>query len=228
MEVRQIDNKDCYDLILNTHYAHRIPSISYSYGLFDNGDLIGCCTYGTPASSSLLKGVCGEEYKSIVKELNRLVLKYNRPNEASYLIAQSLKQLPKPMVVVSYADTTQEHIGIVYQATNFIYTGLSAKRTDWKIQGEEHLHGATIADRSRGKENRAEWMRQTYGERFYLADRPRKHRYVYFLGSKVERKRMNRALKYKVLPYPKPLTSAQPKPAPITPPHCPLNLQLAF
>lgn len=62
MEVRKVETKMCDDLILNVHYAHRKPSISFAYGLFENNELIGCCTYGTPASSSLLKGVCGVEY----------------------------------------------------------------------------------------------------------------------------------------------------------------------
>lgn len=202
MTVKKVNNKLCHDLILNTHYAHRLPSISYAYGLFDGEELIGCCTFGTPASSPLLKGVAGEEYKSIVKELNRLVLKYNRPNEASFLIGKSLKQLPRPLIIVSYADTEQGHIGKVYQATNFIYTGLSAKRTDWKIRGQEHLHGATIADKSRGQKNRAKWMRDEYGDNFYLKDRPRKHRYIALLGSRVEKKRIKNALKYPILSYP--------------------------
>jgi len=49
-------------------------------------------------------------------------------------------------VVVSYADTSQNHHGYIYQATNWIYTGLSAKRPDYKIKGLEHLHSASITD----------------------------------------------------------------------------------
>jgi hypothetical protein len=110
---------------------------------------------------------------------------------------------PKPSVIVSYADTAQGHIGYVYQATNFLYTGLSAKRTDWKIKGREHLHSATVADESRGKEHRADWMREKYGDDFYLMDRPRKHRYVYFCGNKNQRNEMRSVLRYFVEPYPK-------------------------
>jgi hypothetical protein len=106
-------------------------------------------------------------------------------------------------VVVSYADTGVGHVGYVYQATNFLYTGLSAKRTDWKLKGREHLHGASIADLSRGQEHRAEWMRETYGDDFYLQDRPRKHRYVYLHGGKRDRVAMREALRYPVEPYPK-------------------------
>ena len=120
-----------------------------------------------------------------------------------YVSMCPLRLLPKPSVVVSYADTAQGHVGYIYQATNFIYTGLSAKRTDWKIKGREHLHGATVADESRGQEKRAEWMREKYGDDFYLEDRPRKHRYVYLCGNKQQRAAMRSALRYPVEPYPK-------------------------
>lgn len=198
MNVRQVTTKECHDLILNVHYAHRLPSISYAYGLFDGDEMVGCCTYGTPASSTLLRGVCGDEYKSIVKELNRLVLRYNRKNEASYLISQSLKLLPKPLIVVSYADSSQNHTGIVYQATNFLYTGLSSKFKDPKVRGLEHQHHATYAH---GMTNTQ--LKEKFGDRLYFAERPRKHRYIIFLGSKVERKRLLKSLKYPIYEYPK-------------------------
>lgn len=196
-EVRIITREETKDFILNIHYAHRMPSISFSFGLYEENELIGVCTYGKPASSNLQKGVCGEMYAPIVWELNRLVLKYNRPNEASYFVSRTLKLLPRPLIVISYADTEQGHEGIVYQASNFIYTGLSAKRTDWKVKGMEHKHGFTIADEFRGVKNRSKAMRDKYGDNFYLKQRSRKHRYIYFIGSKVERKRMLSALKYK-------------------------------
>src|SRR5690606_32986634 len=128
---------------------------------------------------------------------------YNRKNEASRLVGKSLKMLPKKSIVVSYADTSQNHVGYVYQACNFLYCGLSAKRTDWKIRGKEHLHGQTIADEFRGKPNRASLMREKYGDDFYLSPRPRKHRYVYICGDKYFRKSVMKSLKYKIEPYPK-------------------------
>jgi hypothetical protein len=146
--------------------------------------------------------VAGPEWADYVLELNRLCCQSEK-NLASELVGKSLRLLPKPSIVVSYADTAQGHVGYIYQATNFIYTGLSAKRTDWKIKGREHLHGATVADESRGKANRAEWMRQKYGDAFYLEDRPRKHRYVYLCGNKRQRAQMLAALRYDQAPYPK-------------------------
>ena len=201
--VREITRADCEEFILNIHYARRWPSISYAFGLFDGDDLIGIVTYGTPPSAPLRRGIAGDEHIADVLELNRLCLRHNRKNEASMLVGRSLKMIPKNKIVVSFADTEQGHIGSVYQAANFIYCGLSAKRTDWKVKGLEHLHGQTIADEFRGVKNRAEAMRQKYGSDFYLAPRPRKHRYVYIVGSKSYKKRVLAALRYPQEPYPK-------------------------
>jgi len=202
-EVREISRNDCEHFILNIHYARRWPSISYAYGLFDFDELIGVCTFGTPPSAPLKKGIAGDNFKDKILELNRLCLKYNRKNEASYLIGKSLRLLPKNNIIISFADTSQNHEGIVYQATNFIYTGLSAKRSDWKIKGKEHLHGQTIADEFRGQKNRSKLMREKYGDNFYLSPRSRKHRYIHIIGSKKFRKEVINSLKYPIKPYPK-------------------------
>jgi hypothetical protein len=187
MRVDKINPKDTYYFLLNIHYSKRIPSISYAFGLFDNDELIGVITYGTPPSSALRKGLAGETNIKRVLELNRLCLKYNRPNEASFLIGRSLRLLPHDLFIVSYADISQNHIGTVYKATNFRYFGLSAKRTDWVIEGQEHLHGITIADKMRGVTNRAQVLRDTYGDKFKLVPRSRKHRFIYVTGTHKEK-----------------------------------------
>jgi len=184
--VVQIPYEATKDWILNIHYAKRMPSISYAYGLYRHDEMVGMVSYGSPASPSLCKGICGEEYKSDVIELNRLVLKDNLPNEASFLVARSLKLLPKPKVVVSYADAGGHfHTGFVYQATNFLFTGTTRPRTD--IAGKDGKHS-----------------RHHLGDITKRVDRTAKHRYVYFIGSKRERKVLREALRYPVLDYPKP------------------------
>ena len=184
--VVQIPYEATKDWILNIHYAKRMPSISYAYGLYRHDEMVGMVSYGSPASPSLCKGICGEEYKADVIELNRLVLKDNLPNEASFLVARSLKLLPKPKVVVSYADAGGHfHTGFVYQATNFLFTGTTRPRTD--IAGKDGKHS-----------------RHHLGDITKRVDRTAKHRYVYFIGSKRERKVLREALRYPVLDYPKP------------------------
>ncbi len=104
-----------------------MPSvIQYSFGLFYKDELVGIVCYGSPASQALCKGVAGIENKPLVKELSRLVLKNNVKNEASFLVGKSLKMLEGPLIIISYADTSQHHTGYIYPATNFISNGLSA------------------------------------------------------------------------------------------------------
>ena len=196
--VKSIKSFETYDWLLKKHYAKRIPSISWAFGLFDDY-LQGVCTFGTPASSTLLRGVCGENWASNVIELNRLVINDHCPiNTASYFISKCLKMLPKPRIVVSYADTSQDHVGKVYQACNFIYTGLSSKFTDPKVKGLEHQHHATYANGMTNDE-----LKSKYGDRLYFVDRERKHRYIYFIGNKKEVKEMKTDLNYIIKPYPK-------------------------
>ena len=180
-----------------------MPSITHAFGLFVDGEIEGVITYGTPPSANLRRGVAGDEYIPNVIELNRLCLKNNRKGDASFLIGKSLKMIEGNWIIVSFADTSQNHKGVVYQATNFRYYGLSAKRTDWKVKGKEHLHGQTIADEFRGKPNRANLMREKYGSDFYLAPRPRKHRYIIAVGSKGFKRKVYNSIKYTEEGYPK-------------------------
>tara|TARA_Y100001938_G_scaffold129725_1_gene184961 strand:- start:61 stop:666 length:606 start_codon:yes stop_codon:yes gene_type:complete len=182
MKVQSIQHWETYNWILYKHYAKRLPSIIFSFGLFIDNELTGVITYGMPASSFLCKGICGVKYRNNVLELNRLCLKNNEKNEASYLIAHSLKLLPTPKIVVSYADTAQNHVGYIYQATNFIYTGLTVKRTD-PFVGDKHPRHATDPS-----------IRQ---------ERSRKHRYVYFCGDKQQKLELLNSLNYPIEPYPK-------------------------
>ena len=197
--VEKIPAHETHWFLLNKHYAKRIPSISYAYGLFYGLDLVGVATYGKPASTTLCTGICGKEYAEDVIELNRLSLLHNKKNEASKLISYSLKLLPKPKIVVSYADTSQNHVGIVYQATNWIYTGLSASRKEYAIRGMENLHSRTIS----GMGSSIEEIKKIYGDDFYYRERPRKHRYVYFVGNADEIKERKEKMKYPIEQYPK-------------------------
>ena len=196
LKVLPIKSVDTYNWLLKKHYAKRIPNIMNAFGLFNKSELIGVVTYGNPPSPALCMGVCGEEHASKVVELNRLCLQDNDKNQSSFLISQSLKMLPKPKIVISYADISQGHVGYVYQATNFLYTGLSAKRTEWRIIGS-NLHSKTITEQSTIEE------RKSNPDKYEYIDRPRKHRYIYIVGSKKDRKLLTKSLNYDQFPYPK-------------------------
>lgn len=206
--VKPIDFDDCRQWCLYKHYAHRIPCISYAFGLYDNDlALQGIVTYGIPASPSLVIGAMGGEFADTFLELNRLCVNEGLPRNAlSFLVARSLQMLPKPMVVVSYADSGQNHHGYIYQATNWLYTGLSDRHISYVVEGLEGKHSRHLMDDTtkvgRGGEKLASLI-EKYGDRVQVSERSRKHRYFYFLGSKTQRRKMKQALPYKIQPYPK-------------------------
>lgn len=110
--------------LLVRHYAKRMCPISFAFGAWRGTSLIGVVTFGKPASPHLCDGVCGPEWSGVVVELNRLCCESTK-NVASTLVGRAIRMLPEPSIVVSYADTAQGHVGYIYQATNFIYTGMT-------------------------------------------------------------------------------------------------------
>lgn len=94
--VRSIRFADIKEWLLKKHYAHRIPSISYSFGCYDNnGILQAVCTFGRPVAHALVKNVLSGEYQENIMELNRLCANEGLPrNVLSYFVSQCLKQLP--------------------------------------------------------------------------------------------------------------------------------------
>jgi hypothetical protein len=195
--IGRIDYKTAMDIVVREHYLHRIAPCSFAFGLFKDENIVGVVCYGTPSSAPLRSGICGPEQKYNVIELTRLwVCDSIGKNAESYFIGNTIPLVNKE-IIVSFAEIKQGHLGIVYQATNFIYTGLSAKRTNWTVTGIEK-HCQTIADKYNSKE-----IREKYGSDFSLVDRPRKHRYVYFNCNKKRKKYLLSTLRYPIMPYPK-------------------------
>ena len=186
-EVKIIENSQTKEWLLHKHYAKRLCSISFAFGLFEGLQLIGVCTFGKPASPSLCVGVCGSENSDFVYELNRLCVNDGLPkNTLSYFVSQCLKMLP-PLIIVSYADTNQNHKGYIYQATNWIYTGATKQRTD--IGSEDGTHSRHY-DKS-------------IDTKKFRKFRSSKYRYIFFTGSKTQKKKWRQELNYKEQPYPK-------------------------
>ena len=200
-KIEEIPYRTAMDIIIEKHYLHRRCPCSIAFGLInkETEEIKGVVTYGIPPSSTLLKGICGEDEMHNVYELNRLWVSDDVPaNGESFLIGNTLKRLDKE-IIVSFADTSQNHVGYVYQATNFLYCGLSKKFKDPKVKGMEHMHHATYAHGM----TMAQVIEKYGAENVYYAERPRKHRYIYFNCGKYRKKQLMRKLKYKVLPYPK-------------------------
>ena len=184
--IRSIESYQTHEWLLKKHYAKRIPSISYAFGLYEGSILIGVMTIGKPASPSLCDGVCGKEFTEYVYELNRLCVEDGlEKNVLSYFVGSCLKMIKDDLIIVSYADKQMGHNGYIYQATNWIYTGSTKERTD--IGSEDGIHSRHYDKTIDTKANR----------KF----RSSKHRYIFFVGKK--RNIFLKNLKYEKHPYPK-------------------------
>lgn len=202
--VKPVTTYDCKEWLLKKHYLKRMTSFTYSFGLYDGIELVGVCTFGNAIPMQMKKSICGEKYMHLVYELNRLITNDDLPkNSTSFFVSQCLNMLPKPLIVVSYADKSFGHNGYIYQATNFYFTGESHTQKDWKLKGKEHIHSRTLMDEFAFEANRINKLKEKYGDDLYQVERPPKNRYVFFCGTKKQKKKFLNESLFEIKPYPK-------------------------
>ena len=187
--VHTIERKAAKPWIMKKHYAKRMPSVAHSYGLFKDMVIVGVCIYGIIANYT--EQEAWKPYKLL--ELSRLVIEPETKNIGSWFISQTFKLLEKPVVLISYADRYKNHIGYIYQATNWYYTGVGAI-TDRTFVFDD---GVSIHSRHSKK------IKLRMGEKATIVKSSGKHRYYQFLGFKKQKKEMLSKLRYPILPYPK-------------------------
>lgn len=121
----------------NWHYSKSLPASKLvKYGVWENNKFIGVILFSRGASPYL-----GSAYnldQTEVCELTRIALTTHEAPVSQFLAA-ALKQLktdnPGLKLVVSFADPKEGHLGGIYKATNWIYTGKSNEVTEYFIDG---------------------------------------------------------------------------------------------
>lgn len=197
MIVIPVTKKQCETFVIKKHYSHRASIFWQGFALVEEGLITGVCVYGQPSPPIQKHSFKDRDFK--LYELSRLVVQSKTKNAASFLIGNSLKQLEKPSAVVSYADTEQGHAGIVYQSTNWLYTGATKSHDHLYIIDGKRTHPMTLRDK--GITNPKEWAKENNIETVKPLE---KHRYFFINGNKRDKKSILKKLKYKVLnQYPK-------------------------
>ena len=152
IELRKATPKAIRYACLHFHYAKSVPSVQYGYNVYQDGEWCGVILYGsgaTPNIASPFGMIQGE-----VLELVRVALN-GKQNTTSECVAASLRKLhedaPQIKIVVSFADEDQNHVGTIYQATNWIYLGRYNKgeRAAFIINGKK-THPRTIGSAGGG------------------------------------------------------------------------------
>lgn len=118
------------DLVTRFHYSHRSPANIQLVGtLHLDGGLFGCDGEAVAAAFFCIPPT---RWAEPVIELARLVRREGERPPLTFLISLSLAALRRAGhdLVVSFADKTQGHEGIVYRAANWVYGGCRERAMD--------------------------------------------------------------------------------------------------
>lgn len=126
----------------NWHYSGCLPvGKLVKVGAWENGKFIGVVLFGRGANKSLGEPYGCDQTESC--ELVRIALT-SHITPVSKIMSLALKWLKKTnekiKLVVSYADTEVGHHGGIYQATNWIYDGLTNAADEYLYKGKR-WHG---------------------------------------------------------------------------------------
>jgi hypothetical protein len=183
----------------NFHYSGSSPVVKYAFNVFNDFDeWCGVIIYGTGANAHIASpyGL----WQGEVLELVRVALN-GKQETTSQCVAASLKELrridPIVRMVVSYADIDQNHVGTIYQATNWIYEGVKNKN----LKSAFIIHGKKTHPKScyaRGWKQSLPWLQEHVDPEADVFISRGKHKYLFAFDKKV-RKRLLTLSK----PYPK-------------------------
>lgn len=131
----------------NFHYAKSVPNVSLAFNVFNQKkEWCGTICYGVGATNNIASPY-GLKQGQVI-ELLRMALN-GKQESTSKALALSLKIIPKKApnvkIIVSYADSEQGHLGIIYQATNWFYTGYSVD-SNLAVNGKRE-HRRTLGSR---------------------------------------------------------------------------------
>jgi hypothetical protein len=154
--------------------------------------LLGC---GSAQTHKLVQGAKGDDCAT----LSRLWISADLPaNSESRVIAVVLRSLKKHTALkflVSYADPAAGHVGVIYQATGWLYTGLSQAVPMFDLGDGVLRHNRSVSS-VLGTRNMA--FLNSKGIEVKTVAQSQKHRYIYFLDPSWRER-----LTVPVLPYPK-------------------------
>lgn len=138
------------EFVTRFHYLGKKPFKSGEiFFLINNGFIEGGLVWNTLSSPEIAVGAFGlaRNQQEGLFELGRLVISPSLNNKGitSFFLAHSINILRKKRKVralITYADSSK-HTGIVYQACNFKYYGLTDLKKDFFINGVIQERGKT-------------------------------------------------------------------------------------
>lgn len=208
MVVKPVSCSYARPYISTFHYSQTMPdSTLYVFAGYLNGELCGIVCYGMGAGKNQYTALIPDIKNGEYIELTRLWCPDCMPrNTESKLISESLKMLPKEIkLVLSFADSSKNHSGTIYQATNWYYCGINnggkMLLTPDGIEKHPRLIGIYRKRHPELREKTTQEIMDLLGFTYTMGGR--KHRYVFLRGDRRVKKALYEQIRQFILPYPK-------------------------
>lgn len=198
LRVLPVPLKFAKKVIVKNHYHHSLPGgTQLAFGVFAHDRLMGAITLGVGSfnAHSLVNGASARDCLTLSRLWLADELPKNSESKVIGIVLRFLKKHTDLKFLLSYADPAQGHVGTIYQATGWLYTGVSDAMPLYVIGDGKPRHSRSLAH-AFGTHSLAHFKR--HGIEVNLVPQEAKHRYVHFL----DRGWQDR-LRVPVLPYPK-------------------------
>lgn len=219
--IQKIDKSVGIKIALEKHYAHACNrAVELCLGVYQKGDdnnffemtddkLLGVAIYNVAMGINTHKSISPliTSQKEMLELVRLWIDDCLGKNTESWVISQSIKYIeknrPEIKVLLSYSDVGVGHKGGIYQATNWIYQGLFGESNKmYSLDGGKTWKHDKALFNSTGLSNHTELVK-ILPKPFLMKIGTPKHRYIYLLGNKIQKKQLLKTLKYPPLKYPK-------------------------
>ncbi|MBM3943367.1 MAG: DNA methyltransferase [SAR202 cluster bacterium] len=180
------------------HYLHSLPGgTGLAFGTFLNSRLLGALTlgFGPKNAHRLVQGASPADCLTLTRLWLSDELPKNSESRVLGIVLRALKRETRVKFLLSYADPSQGHLGGIYQATGWVYTGLSQATPLYDIGDGQARHSRSLSH-SYGSHSLEHFAR--HGVTVRLVEQTAKHRYLHFLDAAWQDR-----LTVAALPYPK-------------------------
>ena len=198
LQVQPVSSMIARKIIEQFHYLHSLPGgTCLAFGVFFLSRLLGTLTLGIgPFNAySLVKGAIPEDCLTLSRLWLADELPSNSESRVLGIVLRTLRKRTQLKFLVSYADPAQGHVGTIYQATNWVYTGLSESMPLYDIGDGKARHSRSL---SHAYGTHSVQHFRDHGIDIKVIPQGAKHRYIYFLDPAWRSR-----LQVPVHPYPK-------------------------
>ena len=185
-------------LLVENHYLHSMPGGNrLAFGVFVERRMLGAMTFGCGPTNAyrLVDGATGDDCVTLSRLWLSDLLPRNSESRAIAVALRALRRHTSLKFVMSYADPSAGHLGTIYQASNWLYTGLSSAMSLYDL-GDGVLRHSRSLSHAYGSHSVRHFA--NHGVDIRVVPQSPKFRYVHFID-----RSWRERLRVPVLPYPK-------------------------